>query len=90
MNAYGYQMMQDGRGKEAIIAFQLNVDEFPQSANAHDSLSDAYLADGNTVEALRHAERALALLPNDLRIADEFKARVRESAQKKVEQLKKQ
>ena len=90
LNAYGYQMMQEGRGKEAIIAFQMNVDEFPQSANVHDSLSDAYLADGNKVEALRHAERALALLANDTRIPDQMKALVRESAQKKVEQLKKQ
>ena len=90
LNAYGYQMMQEGRGKDAIIAFQMNVDEFPQSANACDSLSDAYLADGNKVEALKYAERALALLPNDTRLPEEVKKLVRESAQKKVEQLKKQ
>ncbi|MEO5896860.1 MAG: alpha/beta fold hydrolase [Vicinamibacterales bacterium] len=89
LNAYGYQMMQDGRGKEAIIAFQMNVDEFPQSANAHDSLSDGYLADGNKVEALKHAEKALALLPQDARLREEGKALVRESAQRKVDQLKK-
>jgi dienelactone hydrolase len=89
LNAYGYQMMQEGRGKEAITVFQMNVDEHPQSANAYDSLSDAYLADGNKVEALKHAEKALVLLPNDTRIPDEVKALVRESAQKKVEQLKK-
>jgi dienelactone hydrolase len=89
LNAYGYQMMQEGRGKEAIVVLQMNVDEFPQSANACDSLSDAYLADGNKVEALKYAEKALALLPQDTRISDEFKAQVRDSAQRKVEQLKK-
>jgi dienelactone hydrolase len=90
LNAYGYQMMQEGRGKEAIVVLQMNVDEFPQSANACDSLSDAYLADGNKVEALKHAEKALALLPGDTSLPDAAKTLVRESAQKKVEQLKKQ
>ena len=79
-----------GRGKDAIIAFQMNVDEFPQSANAYDSLSDAYLAEGNKVEALKYAERALALLANDTRLPEDVKKLVRDSAQKKVEQLKKQ
>ena len=89
MNAFGYQLIQEGRAKEAIIAFQMNVDANPSSANAHDSLADGYLEDGNRIEALRFAEKALELLPKDASIDDEFKALVRESAQRKVDQLRK-
>ncbi|MEO6212006.1 MAG: hypothetical protein ABIP65_00135 [Vicinamibacterales bacterium] len=89
MNAYGYQMLQEGRGKEAIIAFQMNTEAYPQSANTYDSLSDAYLADGNKAEALKYAEKALATLSQDTRASDDVKALIRESAQRKVEQLKK-
>jgi dienelactone hydrolase len=89
LNQFGYQVLQEGRAKDAIVIFRMNVDEYPASANTYDSLSDAYLADGNTTEALRFAEKALEVLPGDTGIPDEFKGRVRESAEGKVRQLKK-
>lgn len=89
MNAYGYQLLQEGRGKDAIIVFQMNVDAYPQSANVYDSLSDAYLADGNTADALRYAEKALQVLAADMRTPPEVKQAIRESAEKKVRELKK-
>jgi dienelactone hydrolase len=89
MNAFGYQLIQEGRAREAIIAFQMNVDAYPSSANAYDSLSDGYLEDGNTTEALRLAEKALELLPKDMALTDEVKALVKDSAQRKVDQLRK-
>jgi len=89
LNAFGYQLLQDGRGKEAIVVFQMNVDAYPQSGNVYDSLSDAYLADGNTVEALKYAEKALEVLATDTRTPAEFKQAVKESAEKKVKGLKK-
>jgi hypothetical protein len=67
----------------------MNVDEYPASANSYDSLSDAYLADGNTVEALRFAERALEKLAADTQAPEEFKQQVRASAEGKIKQLKK-
>jgi len=89
MNAFGYQMMQDGRGKEAIIVFQMNVDAYPQSANTYDSLSDAYLADGNQAEAIKYAEKTLEVLAKDTRLPGEVKQLVRESAERKIAALKK-
>jgi dienelactone hydrolase len=89
LNQFGYQVLQEGRAKDAIVIFRMNVDEYPASANTYDSLSDAYLADGNTAEALRFAEKALHALPGDTGIPDEFKQRVRESAEGKIKQLKK-
>ena len=89
MNAHGYQLLQDGSAKDAIIVFQMNVDAYPQSANVYDSLSDGYLADGNTADALRFAEKALQVLDADTRTAPELKQAIRESAEKKVRELKK-
>ena len=89
LNQYGYQVLQEGRTKDAIVIFQMNVDEYPQSANSYDSLADAYLADGNTAEALRLAEKALEMLATDTQAPEEFKEQVRASAEGKIRQLKK-
>ena len=88
LNLYGYQVLQNDP-QHAIWLFKLNVDAYPNSANPHDSLSDAYLAAGMRKEALYHAEKALQMLPNDKSINDEFRARLKESAEGKVRDLKK-
>ena len=89
LNQFGYQVLQEGRAKDAIVIFQMNVDEYPASANTYDSLSDAYLADGNTAEALRFAEKVLEKLAGDTQAPEEFKEQVRASAEAKIKQLKK-
>ena len=88
LNVYGYQVLQDDPN-HAIWLFKLNVDAYPSSANPHDSLSDAYLAAGKRKEALQHAEKALEMLPGDRSINDEFRARLKESAEQKVRELRK-
>jgi dienelactone hydrolase len=88
-NAYGYQLMQEGKPQDAIIVLQMNADAYPESANTYDSLSDAYLAAGKPADALRLAEKALQVLATDTRTPAEFKAAIRESAEKKIRELKK-
>lgn len=89
LNQFGYQLLQEGRAKDAIVVFQMNVDEYPASGNTYDSLSDAYLADGNKVEALKFAEKAIEVLAKDTVTPEEFKQQIRESAEGKIKQLKK-
>jgi len=89
LNQFGYQVLQEGRAKDAIVIFQMNVDEYPASGNTYDSLSDAYLADGNTAEALKFAEKALEVLAKDTQTPEDFKQQVRASAEGKIKQLKK-
>jgi dienelactone hydrolase len=89
MNLYGYQLLQEGSNADALIVMQLNADAYPTSANVFDSLSDAYLANGNQAEALRYAEKALAMLPTDTRSAPAFRDAIRQSAEQKVRDLKK-
>jgi tetratricopeptide (TPR) repeat protein len=86
VNLVAYERMQTDR-KEAIELAKLNVELYPNSANAYDSLGDAYLADGQNDLALQLAEKALELLPSDK--ADEtLKKAIRESAEGKIKKLK--
>lgn len=48
--------------KNAIEIFQLNLLAYPDSADAHYNLADAYLADGQKDLARQYAEQALVLL----------------------------
>jgi pimeloyl-ACP methyl ester carboxylesterase len=89
MNLFGYELIQQGRAKDAIVVFEMNVAQYPASANTYDSLSDAYLEDGNKAEALKYAEKTLKVLETDTSTPDAFKQLVRESAERKVKELKK-
>jgi len=87
-NLLGYQLLQSGNATDAVEVFRMNVDAYPASANTYDSLSDGYLALGNKKEALRYAEKALEMLPTDREASDDLKKLVRESAEKKVQELR--
>jgi dienelactone hydrolase len=89
MNLHGYSLLQGGNAKDAIVVFEMNVDAYPRSANTYDSLSDAHLAAGNRDEALRLAEKALAVLATDAQANTDFGALIRESAERKIKELRK-
>jgi predicted Zn-dependent protease len=88
MNAYGYELLQEGRNDDAIVVFTMNVDAHPQSPNTYDSLADAYLAAGKRDDALRFAEKTLAMLEKDTATPADFKAQIKESAERKIAELK--
>jgi len=54
--------LRDGETKEAIEIFKLNRLAYPDSADAHYNLADAYLKDGQKELARQFAEKALAML----------------------------
>ena len=58
----GSGQLRDGETKAAIDIFQVNVLAYPDSADAHFNLADAYLKDGQKGLARQYAEKALALL----------------------------
>jgi dienelactone hydrolase len=86
MNQIGYERLQAGQTKDAVELFKLNVEAYPASANAQDSLGDGYLADGQNDHALAAARKALELLPAD-KGTDQGKEAIRQSAQQKIEKL---
>ena len=65
LNSLGYQLLNDERVEDAIKIFTLLVSEFPNSANAYDSLGEAYLKNDNRVLAIKNYEKSLALNPKN-------------------------
>jgi dienelactone hydrolase len=86
-NLLGYALLQDGKVKDAVVVFQLNVEGYPRSANTYDSLSDGYLAMGNKEEALKYAQKTIEMLDKDPDATPELKQLLREGAEKKIKEL---
>ena len=86
-NLLGYALLRDGKVKDAVVVFQLNVEGYPRSANTYDSLSDGYLAMGNKEEALKDAQKTIEMLDKDPNATPEFKQRLREGAEQKIKEL---
>lgn len=87
VNIMGYEHMQAGDVKAAIEILKLNAEAFPDSPNVYDSLSDAYLADGQKELAVQNARKALALLPSDTTDPEDRRNGIRDNAQQKLKQL---
>ncbi len=83
----GYDHLGAGEPKLAVEIMKLNVTAYPESADANDSLSDAYLADGEKDLARQYAEKALALLASDTSDSEPRRNEIRTSAQQKLKQL---
>ena len=82
-----YLHLQAGRTAQAVQLFTLNTLAYPTSANTHDSLGDAYLANGQTDLALRASEKAIELLAKDDG-DDNRKKAIRDSAEQKIATIK--
>ncbi len=83
----GYDNLQVGNAKLALEILKLNLLAYPESADANDSLSDAYLANSEKDLAREYAEKALALLASDTKESEARRDVIRESAQQKLKQL---
>lgn len=87
VNIIGYEHMGQGDKKGAIEILKLNAFAYPGSANVYDSLSDAYLADGQKELALENAERALKTLPSDTTTSQDMRKEIKSSCEKKITEL---
>jgi tetratricopeptide (TPR) repeat protein len=64
LNAYGYQLLNDGNTEKAIEMLVLNTQRHPGSANAWDSLGEAYATKGDKKNAVINFKKALGLNPS--------------------------
>ena len=62
VSTIGQDHMREGEPKLAVEVLQLVLLAYPESADAHETLAEAYLGDGQKDLARQHAEKALALL----------------------------
>lgn len=88
INGVGYQLIEDDRKEEAIQVMKLNVELFPDSPNAYDSLADAYEANGQRNMAVENALMTLKKLEKST-LSEQQKALLKESAKDKLKRLQK-
>jgi len=77
MNVMGYTLLQSGNVDNAVKLFKLNIEAYPQSANAYDSYAEALLARGDTTLVIENYKKSLELNPsnpNAIRILKDLKA----------------
>jgi len=64
INALGYYLLEQNELKQALIIFLQNIDNYPESINAYDSLADAYLNLNKTKLAKKSYVKACKLAKN--------------------------
>jgi hypothetical protein len=80
LNAFGYELLSQGRIKDAVAIFEINAWAHPLSANAQDSLADGFIAAQETEKARRALEAVIALVAGDPSLNAEQKASYRSAA----------
>ncbi|HEU4463975.1 MAG TPA: c-type cytochrome [Gemmatimonadota bacterium] len=65
LNGFGYVLLDEGRAEDAVRIFRLNVEQYPESANAWDSLGEGYLAAGDRMRAEEAYAKSLELDPDN-------------------------
>ena len=65
VNDLGYWLLGAKRVKEAIEVFKMNVEDFPNSSNAYDSLGEAYMINGDKELSIKNYQRSLELNPDN-------------------------
>ena len=78
--------------KNAIAVFKLNLLAYPDSADADESIAEAYLADGQKELAREYAEKTLRLLAtpgiaSSWTNTNEYRGEIRKGAQKVLDKL---
>ena len=65
VNRVGYWLLGKKRVPEAVAVFEMNVEDFPKSWNAYDSLGEAYAEDGQRDRAIATYEKSVVLNPDN-------------------------
>lgn len=65
MNRVGYNLLSLGRAADAVEVFKLNVEDYPQSSNAYDSLGEAYMESGERELAIKNYRKSIELDPGN-------------------------
>jgi tetratricopeptide (TPR) repeat protein len=63
LNAYGYQLLGQNQNDKAVEVLTLVTQRYPKSANAWDSLGEAYATKGDKDNAVKSFKKSLSLNP---------------------------
>ncbi|MFC0262125.1 alpha/beta hydrolase-fold protein [Fontibacter flavus] len=64
INSLGYWALQTGDLERAKMLFEMNIKNYPESANAYDSMGDFYMASDQKEDAIRFFKEALKRYDN--------------------------
>ena len=78
LNMLGYMNLDWGKLEKSLAFFQLNIQYFPNSANAYDSISDYYASQNDYKNALKYVTKAY-----EISKIDYYKQRMEEFRNKK-------
>ena len=93
VSTIGQDHMRAGEPKLAVDVLKLVLLAYPESADANETLAEAYLADAQKELARQHAEKALALLDSHRLPAsswtdtEQYRGEIRRGAEKVLKQL---
>src|ERR1700683_4520827 len=87
VNFVGYEHIQSGDTKDAVELSKINVAAYPNSPNVYDSLSDAYLANGQKDLSRHNARKAVELLSSDTTDNEQSRNAIRDNAEQKLKLL---
>jgi tetratricopeptide (TPR) repeat protein len=73
LNTLGYDLLKAKKIKEALEIFKLNVEAYPQSWNAYDSLAEGFMLAGDKQQAIKNYEKSLELNPQNKNGAEMLK-----------------
>lgn len=73
LNRLGYRLLREQKLSDAIAVFKLNVEAHPQSANAYDSLGEAYMTNGDKALAIENYKKSLTLNPQNANAMEKLK-----------------
>lgn len=65
LNSQGYKFLEARKYEQATLVLKLNVEFYPKSANAYDSLAEAYMKSGKTQDAIENYRKSLELDPHN-------------------------
>ncbi len=87
INDLGYELLGSGKLDEALLMLLLNVERFPRSANAYDSLADVYRKKGNQPCTAYAYRKLLEVLPQDTSLDESAKASLQNRANEQLRKL---
>jgi tetratricopeptide (TPR) repeat protein len=94
VSSIGQDHLRAGEPKLAVEVLNVVLLAYPESADANETLAEAYLADGQKELARQHAEKALAILDSHRSPAsswtdtEQYRGEIRRGAEKVLKQLR--
>lgn len=85
LNQLGYQLLQAKKVNEAIEIFKLNIEMYPQSSNAYDSLGEGYMTRGDKELSIAAYKKSLDLDPKNTNATTKIASLTGEQKEVKVD-----